>query len=111
MESQIENLSDDELEALATQAREKLQKRREEKKVSAAREAKRLLDDVGLTFREAERLAGSEKKKGGAKKSESPKGARFINPANSSQSWTSGRGRKPKWFLELEARGEAPNPV
>lgn len=112
METQFDNLSDDELEAFAAQAHEKLKTRREAKKLEAAREAKRLLDSVGLTFRDAERLAGSDKRKApSAKKSETPKGARFVNPADSSQSWTSGRGRKPKWLQELEARGEAPNAV
>ena len=53
-------LSDDELEAFAAQAHEKLKTRREAKKLEAAREAKRLLDSVGLTFRDAERLAGRQ---------------------------------------------------
>src|SRR5687768_15530533 len=99
---EIDNLSDDELERLAAQAQEKLKNRREEKRLEIAREAKRLLDSVGLTFRDAERLVGQEKKKpSSAKKGEAPKGARYVNPANPTQSWTSGRGRKPKWFLDL----------
>jgi DNA-binding protein H-NS len=31
---------------------------------------------------------------------------KYMNPMNPSQTWT-GRGRRPTWFVELEASGES----
>lgn len=35
-------------------------------------------------------------------------GAKYANPANPSQTW-SGRGRKPRWFIEAIASGKQPD--
>lgn len=34
--------------------------------------------------------------------------ARFANPANASDTWT-GKGRKPRWFIEALAAGKSPD--
>ncbi len=34
--------------------------------------------------------------------------AKYANPANSSDTWT-GKGRKPRWFLEALAAGKSPD--
>jgi len=36
-----------------------------------------------------------------------PAGVRFANPANKADTW-SGRGRKPRWFVEALAAGKSP---
>ncbi len=37
----------------------------------------------------------------------SPSVARYANPADKSDTW-SGRGRKPRWFIEALSRGKQP---
>lgn len=37
-----------------------------------------------------------------------PASAKYANPANKSDTW-SGRGRKPRWFIEALASGKAPD--
>lgn len=37
----------------------------------------------------------------------SPSVARYANPANKADTW-SGRGRKPRWFIEALSRGMQP---
>ena len=34
--------------------------------------------------------------------------ARFVNPANADDTWT-GKGRKPRWFIEALAAGKSPD--
>jgi DNA-binding protein H-NS len=109
MESQaIENLSDAELEALAARAQEMLKVRQGQKRQEAIEQARSILEAVGLTFRDAEQMAERERKRNPVVKPQHRQGARFVNPANPEQSWTAGKGRKPKWLTELEAKGEAP---
>ena len=36
-----------------------------------------------------------------------PAGPKYANPANKSDTW-SGRGRKPRWFIEAIAKGKKP---
>jgi DNA-binding protein H-NS len=107
-EKTIEKLSDDELEALAARAHEMLKSRQGQKRHEAVEQARSLLESVGLTFRDAEQLLGKERKKGPTTKPQHRQGSRFVNPADPGQTWTAGKGRKPKWLTELEARGEAP---
>jgi len=38
----------------------------------------------------------------------SPSTAKYANPANSADTW-SGRGRKPRWFIEALAKGKRPD--
>lgn len=61
------------------------------------------LDDraraLGYSFAE---LAGAPTK---AKRA--PVSAKYVNPADSSETW-SGRGRKPRWFLAGLAAGKTP---
>lgn len=35
---------------------------------------------------------------------------RYVNPANPEQAYELGRGRPPRWFSELEASGQLPEP-
>jgi hypothetical protein len=35
---------------------------------------------------------------------------RYVNPANPEQAYELGRGRPPRWFSELEASGQLPDP-
>lgn len=108
----IENLSDAELQELATRAQEMLQQRKGARRLEAVEQARAILADVGLSFQEAEKLSGAARtKKPAAAKPQSRKGQRFVNPADPGQVWESGRGRKPKWLAALEARGEAPQPA
>lgn len=127
----LQNLSDDELKDLAARIDALLKERHAAARHGAIEQAREILDKVGLTFAhvvgrgKAKTGSGNTSQTAGWSESSSRSatrgtntsrsasykaGARFVNPADPSQSWTAGKGRKPKWLTDLEANGEAPAP-
>ena len=96
----IENLDDDALRALIEGARKLLEKRDRERKQKALADAKALLEAAGLSVSDLQ-----PKKSGGKKKPARPTGQVFTNPADASQTYTTGRGRPPKWFSDMQKAG------
>lgn len=73
---------------------------------------KRKLEEARLALEEHARALGVtlESVTGGAgrkMRSKSTSPAKYQNPDDHSQTWT-GRGRKPRWFLEAMAKGKNP---
>lgn len=105
--SQLEDMTDQQLHELIAAAGGLLEKRRHEEREKAIAEARARLAAVGLTFRDVSRSAN-----GGAKKRPSSlrNGDRYVNPADSGEAYVVGRGRRPKWFIDLEKSGGLPAP-
>ncbi len=100
-------LKDEELKDVIKRAEDLLEERKEARRQKAIDDAKASLAAVGLTFRDV----GTQPSKRARKASAAlPGGQRYVNPANPSQVWISGRGRRPKWLAELEAKGKLPAP-
>lgn len=70
---------------------------RKRKEVFVELEAK--AKEMGYSLNE---LLGTAPVRPGAKRSTGE--AKFANPANAAETWT-GRGRKPRWFIEAIAAG------
>lgn len=110
----LESLSDDDLRATVERAQVLLQERAESKKREAMEKAHALLAAVGLTFEDAlthgrQRARSKEPTRAAARKLHA--GEVYANPANPSQTWTVGRGRKPGWVVELESTVGLPAPI
>lgn len=101
---QLQSLNDSELQEIIKQAGEILKERENTKKQKAIEDAKAKLASVGLTFRD---VAAPKAK---AKNKPLPQGQKYTNPADASQTYTTGRGRPPKWFADLHAKGNLPEP-
>lgn len=95
----LENLSLDELKQLQDEVAVAIfnyEKRKKAEALAAAEEAARA---AGFSLKE---LLGEAK----LSKSRAKAAAKYANPADASQTWT-GRGRKPKWVVELLASGKS----
>jgi len=86
----LESLSDDELREVAERAPRLLAEREKQRRHAVLEEVKAKLAGAGLSLRD---LSRSHARKGRA---ESP-AAPIVNPDDPSQTWTPGRGRRPKW--------------
>lgn len=91
------NLSETEIQALIENAGKALKDRQSSKRKEVIAQIKELAASIGVTVdinegdRKADRKAGKV-------------AARYVNPANATQTWT-GRGLAPKWMQELLASG------
>lgn len=68
-------------------------------KRALAAELEELAKARGFSLSELVSLGGSRKRAAAA--------AKYANPANPSQTW-SGRGRKPRWYIDAIASGKSP---
>ncbi len=67
---------------------------------AALEAAERVAAEHGFSLSELTGAAAAKAARGGKPKSP----AKYRNPANGDETW-SGRGRKPRWILEVEAAG------
>jgi DNA-binding protein H-NS len=88
-----------------------LAQRQQSRRHDAMERAASDLEAAGISADEfAEYLRRRVKgKKPPASRPKTPRG-RYVNPANPEQAYELGRGRPPKWFSELEASGQLPDP-
>ena len=110
MADQLQDMTDEQLSGLIEDAQAEQQRRQKAKRQKALDEAKAILSAAGLSLRDALAGSGGSGKKKAAGKPALKQGQRYVNPANSSQVYTTGRGRPPKWFSDLQARGNLPEP-
>ncbi|MFN3970068.1 MAG: H-NS family nucleoid-associated regulatory protein [Gemmobacter sp.] len=85
-----------ELQAQVTRAIASFEDRRKKAAIAELEEKAR---ELGFSFAELSRLGGGKVK--------SASSAKYANPADPSDTWT-GRGRKPRWFIEALATGRKP---
>ena len=116
----LESLDEAGLHDVIRRAGELLKEREQSKRREAIEQARAILEGAGLSIEElmtvAKRPPG---KKSRRTKADSPtgnvggsrKGLRFANPTDPSQVYEPGRGRAPKWYSELKAKGELPAPL
>lgn len=91
------NLSETEIQALIENAAKALKDRQSSKRKEVIAQIKELAASIGVTVD----IHEGDKK---ADKKPSKVAARYVNPANATQTWT-GRGLAPKWMQELLASG------
>lgn len=70
----------------------------EERRMKAAyQELEEKAREMGFSLADLAKLSGTRAKSSGT--------AKYANPANPADTWT-GRGRKPRWFVEALASGK-----
>lgn len=102
----LQQLSIEQLEQLLEDANALLVIRVRERKTQAMAQARAILEEAGVSARELARTK-VEKRPGLALK----QGSKYSNPAKPDEIWIAGKGRRPKWVAELEARGIQPQEV
>ncbi|HSF63420.1 MAG TPA: H-NS histone family protein [Paracoccaceae bacterium] len=99
MDINLNALSLKELKDLQSQVGRAIASYEDRKKKAALAELEEKAREMGFSLAE---LTGVTGKVGRA-----PAAAKYANPANASDTW-SGRGRKPRWFIEAIAAGKSP---
>ena len=99
MDKNLNTLSLKELKDLQSQVAKAIGSYEDRQKKSALADLEELARAKGFTLAE---LTGTS-----VPRKRSPAKAKYANPANKSDTW-SGRGRKPRWFIEALAKGKKP---
>ncbi len=102
----IQQFSIEQLETLIEDAQALLAIRIRERKADAMAQARAILEGAGVSPRELAR-AKMERKAS----LQLTQGRTYSNPEKPSETWTAGKGRRPKWMAALEARGGRPTEV
>ncbi|GAB1478091.1 H-NS histone family protein [Paracoccaceae bacterium] len=97
----LDDMSLDDLKALHARVAKAIAGFVDRKKAAALRELDSKAREFGFTLAELTGSAPVSRKR-------APAGAKYANPANSADTW-SGRGRKPRWFVEALAAGKSPD--
>lgn len=87
------------LEALATQVQDEIQRKKAQAKKNLIADLERIAREAGVSLSD---LFGD---KAAAKKLRGAVAAKYRNPNNTDQTW-SGRGRQPLWLAALLAEGK-----
>jgi DNA-binding protein H-NS len=95
----LNNLSLRELKDLQSQVVKAIATFEDRKKKEALAELQEVARAKGFTLEE---LTGAS-----VVRRRAPASAKYANPANPADTW-SGRGRKPRWFIEALAAGKQP---
>jgi DNA-binding protein H-NS len=98
----LENLKDDELQAVIGRSNELLQERDRERKDKALEEARALLKAVGLSLKDV--ASKKPQKNGSGKGPMYHSGREYQHPTNKALTWNA-KGQKPNWLRELETSG------
>lgn len=96
----VNTLSLKELKELQAQVVKAIATFEERKKKEAIAELQEMARAKGFTLEELTGAAVVRRR--------APASAKYANPANNSDTW-SGRGRKPRWFIEALASGKQPD--
>jgi hypothetical protein len=97
----LNDLKDDELQAVIGRSNELLSERDRQRKEKAVEEARAILAGAGLNLRD---VAAGKPKNGNGKGPVYHGGKQYQHPANKTLLWTA-KGQKPNWLRELEAQG------
>lgn len=98
----LQQFSIEDLTRFIDDAKGLLEIRLRERKARAMMQARAILEEAGVSPRELARTK-ADKKQGLVVK----QGVTYVNPDNPSESWTAGKGRRPKWLNELAVNGGA----
>lgn len=96
------NLEIDELKQLIGDARKEIELKEKATIRELRSRIEKMVSDAGMTL---EQVLNVDKKKG--KSASKPGAPRYRNPENPEQTWT-GHGKRPRWFLDAEARDITP---
>jgi DNA-binding protein H-NS len=109
----LESLDHAGLQEVMRRAGELLKERERGRQREAIEQARAILAGAGLTAQDLMTNGGRPAAPGKTKKAapSGKAGARYANPADPSQVYAPGRGRAPRWYGELKARGELPDPL
>jgi DNA-binding protein H-NS len=99
MEINLNTLSLKELKDLQSQVAKAIGSFEDRQKRAALAELEELARAKGFSLSE---LTGTS-----VQRKRAPATAKYANPANKSDTW-SGRGRKPRWFIDALAKGKKP---
>jgi DNA-binding protein H-NS len=102
-ELDLDNLSDDQLQALRERVNAKIDERLQNRIAEVRTFARQAGYELSLT-KIAERLQERSAPRRSAGRSRSPVLPKYRNPANPSETW-SGRGRKPTWLEQQLTAG------
>jgi hypothetical protein len=97
----LNDLKDDELQAVIDRSNELLQERDRHRKDKALEEARAILAGAGLNLKD---VASAKPQKNGAKGPMYHAGRQYQHPVNKGLTWNA-KGQKPTWLRELEAEG------
>ena len=95
----MNNLSLKELKDLQAQVTKAIASFEDRRKKEALTELESKARDLGFSLAELTGTAVPRKR--------TPAVPKYANPANANDTW-SGRGRKPRWFVEAQAKGKRP---
>lgn len=95
----LNSLSLKELKELQSQVAKAIATFEDRKKKEALAELQEMARAKGFTFEELTGLSVVRRR--------APASAKYANPADKSDTW-SGRGRKPRWFIQALASGTQP---
>lgn len=102
MAVQLDNLSIEELEQVISDARQRIEEKREEAVARARADIERIAASTGYSL---EDLLGMGKSRArAAARAQKPVAEKYRNPRDPSQSW-SGRGKRPRWLQDLLQQG------
>ena len=99
MEMNLNALSLKELKELQSQVGKAIASFEDRKKKAALAELEEKAREMGFSLAELTGAPVTRKRAAAT--------AKYVNPANSADTW-SGRGRKPRWFIEAIATGKSP---
>jgi DNA-binding protein H-NS len=99
----LDKMTDEELSLTIERAQQTLMERDRERKAEAMKQARTVLEKVGLSLKD---LAAAGKKATAGKHARAD-GKVFRHPGNPNLEW-GGRGNKPQWLRDLEATGGKP---
>lgn len=100
MEINLNALSMKELKDLQAQVAKAISSFQDRQKKAALAELEEVARSKGFTLAELTGAAVTRKRSIGV--------AKYANPADRSDTW-SGRGRKPRWFIDALAKGKKPD--
>lgn len=99
MDINLNEMTLKELKELQGQVTRAIANFEDRRKKAALAELEERARELGFSFAELSRLS--------ATKSKSVSAAKYVNPADPSDTWT-GRGRKPRWFSDALDAGRKP---
>ncbi len=97
MQSELENMSKDDLKKLKNDVDKALKTIDSRRKAEAKKAAEHAAKEYGFSLEE---LLGGAPTKG------SKSAPKYVNPADTDQTWT-GRGRKPNWVISALEAGQS----
>ena len=97
----LNNLSLKELKDLQSQVGKAISGYEDRRKKELLAELDEIAKAKGFSLAELTGAAPAARKR-------APANAKYANPANAADTW-SGRGRKPRWFVEALAAGKSPD--